>query len=140
MTLGSLASLHMKKSHGDLSFDEHIRSLLTLKLVLDSGTTSQFTKFMLMEAENAEYIDPQLNSDTDVPTEQKHYFFIFSFLQSLKSSTILVFVTTNFLSLTTSFKTGTLPDFFLVYEEKFSFCLAHFQLRFKTTTLFEASQ
>ena len=42
-------------------------------------------------------------------------FFFLSFQWLLKSSVILVSVTTNFLSMTTSIKKGTVPEFFLPY-------------------------
>ena len=56
----------------------------------------------------------QVIEDTQMSRLSKN-FFVLSFQWLLGSSDILVLVTTNFLSMTTSTKKSTVPAFFLVY-------------------------
>ena len=61
-------------------------------------------------------IGPQVNEDTQMSRLSKNFnFFVLSFQWLLGSSDILVLVTTNFLSMTTSMKKSTVPAFFLAY-------------------------
>ena len=60
-------------------------------------------------------------------------FFVLSLHWFLGSSDILILVTTNFLSMTTGTKNGTVPAFLLAYIYKFIAYVVNFRLIFKTT-------
>ena len=74
---------------------------------------------------------PKVNEDTQMSRLSKNFnFCVLSFQWLLGSSVILVLVTTNFLSMTTSIKKSTVPTCF-VYN--FITYVVNFLLRFNPT-------
>ena len=93
--------------------------------LLSSERTAKYPAVLLLQ---------QVNEDMQMSRLSKNFnFFVLSFQWLLRLSDILVLITTNFLSSTTSIKKSTVPAFFLAYVYKFIIYVVTFLLGFKPT-------